>query len=63
VAEGAVLLGGLLRGGDRFGELGTGTRGLAIDQSDEQTGEVTELLVDDRAGDAGLGGDAVESKL
>ena len=34
--------------------------GLAVDERDEQAAEVAELLVDDGAGDARLGGDAVD---
>ena len=46
--------------GDRGFELPLRPVGLAVDERDEQAAEVAELLVDDGAGDARLGGDAVD---
>jgi hypothetical protein len=45
---------------DRVFELPLRPVGLAVDERDEEAAEIAELLVDDRAGHARLGGDAVD---
>lgn len=58
-ADERVRIDGFTGMGDRLGELGCRAGGFAVDEGDENTGQVAELLVEDGTGDARGLGDAV----